>query len=71
MGAEVTIDKYTTGIDEWLDINDKLEGISYEEEVANHVSAWKFFNDELNPQEFNSLPISLDLQTLHQVISPH
>lgn len=50
MGAEVTIDKYTTGIDEWLDINDKLEEISFEEEITNHVSAWKFFNDELNPQ---------------------
>lgn len=50
MGAEVTIDKYTTGIDEWLDINDKLQSISYDEEITNHISAWKFFNDELNPQ---------------------
>jgi hypothetical protein len=45
MGSQVTIDKYTTGIDEWLDINDKLETAAYEEEITDHVSAWKFFND--------------------------
>jgi hypothetical protein len=71
MGSDITIDKHTTGIDEWLDINDKLESTSYEEDITNHISAWKFFNDELNSQEFNSLPISLDLQNLHQLLSPH
>lgn len=71
MGAEVTIDKHMTGIDEWLDISDRLDGAGYEEEVLPHISAWKFFNDELNPQEFNSLPVGLDLQGLHQIISPH
>ena len=71
MGAEVTIDKHMTGIDEWLDISDRLDGAGYEEEVLSHISAWKFFNDGLNPQEFNSLPIALDLPNLHQIISPH
>lgn len=29
MGSEITIDKYTTGIDEWLDISDKLESVAF------------------------------------------
>lgn len=41
----MTIDKHMTGIDEWLDISDRLDGSGYEEEVESHISAWKFFND--------------------------
>lgn len=33
MGADITIDKHTTAIDEWLDIYDKLDGISYDEGI--------------------------------------
>jgi hypothetical protein len=29
MGAEITIDKHTTPIDDWLDIQDRLENINY------------------------------------------
>lgn len=71
MGAEVTIDKHTSALEEWLEIQDKLEGINYEEEVSNHVAAWKFFGDEANPQEFNSLAVDLDLQAVPQLLSPH
>jgi hypothetical protein len=71
MGAEVTIDKHTSGLEDWLDIHDKLESITYEEEVCNHVAAWRFFADETNPQEFNTLAVDLDLQAAHQLVSPH
>lgn len=36
-----------------------------------HVAAWKLFMDEANPQEFNCLPVQLDLNAVHQLISPH
>lgn len=71
MGAEITIDKHTTPIDDWLDIQDRLENINYEEEVSPHLTAWKFFMDEVNPQEFSCLPVDLDLSAVHQLLSPH
>jgi hypothetical protein len=71
MGSEVSIDKHTTPLEEWLDVQDKLEGIIFEEEICPHVGAWKFFMDEVNPQEFNCLPVDIDLNEVHQLISPH
>lgn len=35
------------------------------------MAVWKFFNDEVNPQEFNSLALEIDLNSIHQLISPH
>ena len=48
MGNEVTIDKHTTHLDEWLDLKDKLESCAFQEEPNNHVGAWKLFPDEVN-----------------------
>lgn len=50
MGAEVTIDKHTTPIEDWLEVQDKLDAIVYQEEITHHIAAWKFFVDEINPQ---------------------
>ena len=50
MGAEVTIDKHTTPIDDWFDVMDRLDSITYDEPVSPHISLWKFFMDEVNPQ---------------------
>lgn len=30
MGADITIDKHTTPIDDWLDVQDKLETINFQ-----------------------------------------
>ena len=70
MGAEVTIDKHTTPIDDWLDICDKLEDTTYEEPIQHHVSVWRFFSDDIS-QEVNCLPLDLNLTLTHNLLSPH
>lgn len=35
------------------------------------MAAWKIFSDEVNPQEFNTLAVEIDLNSIHQLISPH
>jgi len=65
MGAEVTIDKHTTPIEDWLEVHDKLDAIVYHEQITHHIAAWKFFVDEINPQEFNTLALDLDLNAIH------
>ena len=65
MGAAVSIDKHTTPIEEWLELQDKLDGICFEDEVTPHLSVWKLFADDLNPQEFNCLPLEIDLSSVH------
>jgi hypothetical protein len=35
------------------------------------VAVWKFCSEEVNPQEFNTLALELDLNSIHQLISPH
>lgn len=71
MGAEITVDKHTTPLEDWLDLIDKLDTVAYPPEVTPHLAAWKLFPDELNPQEFNCLPLELDLNAVHQLVSPH
>lgn len=31
MGADITVDKHTTPIEDWLEIMDRLDSIAYEE----------------------------------------
>ena len=65
MGAEITIDKHTTPIEEWIELGDKLEQSNFNQDVFPHVGAWKFFADEVNPQEFNCIPLEIDLSSVH------
>ena len=71
MGAEVTVDKHTTPLEEWLELENKLENTPYDEPPHSHLTAWKLFSDELNPQEHNFIPLDLDLNSVHQLLSPH
>lgn len=39
-----------SSLDEWLDVQDKLETIAFDASVHSHLAFWKIFADDLYPQ---------------------
>ena len=68
MGSIVTVNKHHTNLDEWLLIQDKLDDISFNSEINNHLSVWKVTNED-NTQNYNINPLHLDLSASHSLIS--
>jgi len=41
MGSGITVDKHVTNIEEWFEVNSKLDAIDFDSLITSHLGLWK------------------------------